>query len=46
MDLTTIIVLVVLTALFLGGILWMELHSRRTKPDDPSTRAVQVRARD
>lgn len=34
MDLGTIIVVLVLTALSLGAIVWLEIYSRRTRPKE------------
>jgi preprotein translocase subunit SecG len=43
MDLSAIIVVVVMTLLFFGFIVWMAIYSRKTKPtsetrDDPEIR--------
>ena len=36
MDLSAIVVILVLTALAIGAIIWMEIHSRRAQSDDAS----------
>ena len=36
MDVSAIIVILVLTALALGAIVWMEMHSRRTRQAEGS----------
>lgn len=37
MDLSAIIVIIGLTALFFGFILWMGIYSRRTKPEEEAS---------
>jgi hypothetical protein len=32
MDISSIVVVLILVVLFLGGIVWMEVHSRKTGP--------------
>ena len=36
MDVSAVIVILVLTALALGAIVWMEMHSRRGQPETAS----------
>ena len=42
MGLTTIIVIVVLTVLFFGAVVWMDLHSRRSKKEDMTCDASEA----
>ena len=37
MDLSAVIVIIVLTVLFFGAIIWLGIHSRRTKPNETSS---------
>ena len=44
MDLSAIVVILVLTALAVGAIIWMEVHSRRAQRGDASTEGGAVDA--
>ena len=35
MDISTIVVVLILIALFLGGVIWMEFHAQKTSPKAP-----------
>lgn len=37
MDLSAFIVVIVMTALSFGFILWLAIYSRRTKPEEPDS---------
>jgi hypothetical protein len=34
MNIGTVVVVLILIALFLGGVIWMEIHSRKTGPKE------------
>jgi hypothetical protein len=41
MDLSAIIVIIVSTALFLGSIVWLEIHSRRNQSPDRNDSGIE-----
>jgi len=34
MDISTVVVVLILIALFLGGVIWLEIQSRKTRPKE------------
>jgi len=40
MDISVIVVVLLLTALFLGAVIWMEIHSRKTSSREPGRDAT------
>jgi preprotein translocase subunit SecG len=43
MDLSAFIVIIVMTALFFGFILWLAIYSRRTNPEEPDASISETR---